>query len=83
MKVQQQTKSDLVFWQTAIAYYSPDNYTYIVKGLIECAIMAIGSPEFSNEHFEECSAVVATLTLAKHLVPDEYAMNRAFPEAAE
>ncbi len=59
-------------------YYDLDSLSYVSKQLIDTCIMALSSEEFERPDSQDLSAVAGTLTLAKLLIPDEFAFRLMF-----
>lgn len=75
MKTEQK---DLGLFAEAAAYYDVDSFSYLAKQLIDLSIIALSSEEFQQPGSQDLSAMAGTLTLAKLLIPDEFAFRRMF-----
>ena len=69
---------NLHLFDEAAAYYDVDSFSYLAKQLIDISIIAMSSEEFQQPGSQDLSAVAGTLTLAKLLIPDEFAFRRMF-----
>jgi hypothetical protein len=62
----------------AIKNFGPTEMAWLIRDLINVSILALGNRDFQSDSMEDNSAIAGTLTLAKSLIPDEFAFERAF-----
>ena len=62
-------------FQAASAAFGPDELSYLVKGLIRIAALAIEHPNYQDAYTND---VINTLHLVECLIPDELQMVKAF-----